>query len=64
MLIISLDRGKWSLTTVSSDAIRRRLFLAEKAALGDALRKRIVPEDLVQSYVKGLDEKLLSLDDD
>jgi CPA1 family monovalent cation:H+ antiporter len=40
------------------------LFLAEKAALGDALRKRIVPEDLVQSYVKGLDEKLLSLDDD
>ncbi|MDB9411002.1 cation:proton antiporter [Microcystis aeruginosa] len=46
------------------DAIRRRLFLAEKAALSDALRKRIVPEDLVQSYVKGLDEKLLSLDDD
>ena len=46
------------------DAIRRRLFLAEKAALSDALRKRIVPEDLVQFYVKGLDEKLLSLDDD
>jgi len=46
------------------DAIRRRLFLAEKAALSDALRKRIVPENLVQSYVKGLDEKLLSLDDD
>lgn len=46
------------------DAIRRRLFLAEKAALSDALRKRIVPEYLVQSYVKGLDEKLLSLDDD
>ena len=46
------------------DTIRRRLFLAEKAALSDALRKRIVPENLVQSYVKGLDEKLLSLDDD
>ena len=46
------------------DAIRRRLFLAEKAALSDALRRRIVPEDLVQFYVKGLDEKLLSLDDD
>lgn len=46
------------------DAIRRRLFLAEKAALSDALRKRIVPGNLVQSYVKGLDEKLLSLDDD
>lgn len=46
------------------DAIRRRLFLAEKGAVSDALRKRIVPEDLVQPYIKNLDEKLLSLDDD
>ena len=46
------------------DAIRRRLFLAEKGAIINALRKRIVPEDLVQPYVKELDEKLLSLDDD
>jgi CPA1 family monovalent cation:H+ antiporter len=46
------------------DAIRRRLFLAEKGAVGDALRKRIVPEDLVQPYIKDLDEKLLSLEDD
>lgn len=56
--------GQRSPNNSQLDAIRRRLFLAEKAALGDALRKRIVPEDLVQSYVKGLDEKLLSLDDD
>lgn len=46
------------------DAIRRRLFLAEKSAVSDALRKRIVPEDLVRMYVKDLDEKLLKLDDD
>jgi CPA1 family monovalent cation:H+ antiporter len=46
------------------DTIRRRLFLAEKGAVSDALRKRIVPEDLVQSYIKDLDEKLLSLNDD
>ena len=46
------------------DAIRRRLLLAEKGAVSDALRKRIVPEDLVQPYIKDLDEKLLRLEDD
>jgi len=46
------------------DAIRRRLLLAEKGAVSDALRKRIVPEDLVQPYIKDLDEKLLTLEDD
>jgi CPA1 family monovalent cation:H+ antiporter len=46
------------------DTIRRRLLLAEKGAVNDALRKRIVPEDLVQPYIKDLDEKLLSLEDD
>ncbi|MEX0271047.1 cation:proton antiporter [Leptolyngbyaceae cyanobacterium UHCC 1019] len=46
------------------DAIRRRLLLAEKGAVSDALRKRIVPEDLVQPYIKELDEKLLTLEDD
>ncbi|WP_348247738.1 sodium:proton antiporter [Leptolyngbya sp. GB1-A1] len=46
------------------DAIRRRLLLAEKGAVSDALRKRIIPEDLVQPYIKDLDEKLLSLEDD
>jgi CPA1 family monovalent cation:H+ antiporter len=46
------------------DSIRRRLLLAEKGAVADALRKRIVPEDLVQLYVKDLDRKLLMLEDD
>lgn len=46
------------------DAIRRRLLLAEKGAVTNALRKQILPEDLVQSYVKELDEKLLTLEDD
>jgi monovalent cation:H+ antiporter, CPA1 family len=46
------------------EAIRRRLLLAEKGAVSDALRKRIVPEDLVQIYIKDLDEKLLKLEDD
>lgn len=46
------------------DAIHRRLLLAEKGAVSNALRKRIVPEDIAQSYFKDLDEKLLRLDDD
>lgn len=46
------------------DTIRRQLLLAEKGAIRDALRRRIVPEDLVQPYIKELDEKLLSLEDD
>lgn len=46
------------------DKIRRQLLLAEKGAVNTALRKRIVPEELVQSYVKDLDERLLLLDDD
>jgi CPA1 family monovalent cation:H+ antiporter len=48
----------------SLDAIRRRLLLAEKGAVSDALRKRIVSEDLAQPYLKELDEKLLGLEDD
>jgi CPA1 family monovalent cation:H+ antiporter len=46
------------------DAIRRRLLLAEKVAVSEALRKRIVPEDQVQPYIKELDETLLTLEDD
>lgn len=46
------------------DAIRRRLLLAEKGAVANALRKQILPEDLVQIYIKELDEKLLTLEDD
>ncbi len=46
------------------DAIRRRLLLAEKDALNDALRKRILSEDVVRSRVQALDQQLLDLDDD
>ncbi|WAL62130.1 cation:proton antiporter [Thermocoleostomius sinensis] len=48
----------------SLDAIRRRLLLAEKGAVNEALRKRIISEDLVQTYIKGLNEQLLKLEDD
>lgn len=56
--------GELSRSHKGLDAIRRQLFLVEKGAVNDALRKRIVPDDLVQSYVKNLDEKLLALEDD
>ncbi len=46
------------------DAIRRRLLLAEKGILNDALRKRIVSEDLARGYLTEIDEQLLNLEDD
>lgn len=46
------------------DAIRRRLLIAEKNALTDALRKRILSEEVVRSRVQALDQELLTLDDD
>jgi CPA1 family monovalent cation:H+ antiporter len=46
------------------DAIRRRLLLAEKDALNDSLRKRILSDDVVRSRIQTLDQQLLDLDDD
>ncbi|MBD2448610.1 sodium:proton antiporter [Nostoc sp. FACHB-152] len=46
------------------DAIRRRLLLAEKGALTEALRKRILSEEIVRSRIQNIDELLLQLDDD
>ncbi|MGJ3244987.1 MAG: cation:proton antiporter [Elainellaceae cyanobacterium] len=46
------------------DAIRRRLLLAEKVALNDALRKRILSEDIVQTYIGEINTRLLKLEDD
>jgi CPA1 family monovalent cation:H+ antiporter len=46
------------------DAIRRQLLLAEKGALTDALRRRILSEEVVQERIKTLNEKLLKLEDD
>lgn len=46
------------------DAVRRRLLLAEKGALSDGLRKRILSEEIVRSRLKTIDEQLLKLEDD
>lgn len=46
------------------DAIRRRLLLAEKGALNEAMRKRILSETIVRSRLQTIDEQLLQLEDD
>lgn len=46
------------------DAIRRRLLLAEKGALNEAIRKRILSEETVQGRIRNIDEQLLQLEDD
>lgn len=46
------------------DAIRRQLLLAEKGALNEGLRRRILSEEVVHGRIKILDEQLLKLDDD
>ncbi|MDB9373225.1 cation:proton antiporter [Nodularia sphaerocarpa] len=46
------------------DAIRRRLLLAEKGALTEAMRKRILSEEIVGDRIKIIDQQLLQLEDD
>lgn len=46
------------------DAIRRQLLLAEKGALNDALRRRILSEEVVHKRIKTLNQQLLKLEDD
>jgi CPA1 family monovalent cation:H+ antiporter len=46
------------------DTIRRQLLLAEKNTLTEALRKRILSEEVVRSRLQALDQQLLDLDDD
>ncbi len=46
------------------DAIRRRLLLAEKGALNEAMRKRILSGEIVRGRIQTLDEQLLKLEDD
>ena len=59
-----LEDDRNGLDTSGLDTIRRRLLLAEKGAASDALRKSIIPEDLVRPYIRDLDEKLLNLAED
>ncbi|MFB2934324.1 cation:proton antiporter [Aerosakkonemataceae cyanobacterium BLCC-F154] len=49
---------------IKLDAIRRRLLLAEKGALNEAIRKRLISEEIVQSRVRNIDRQLLKLEDD
>jgi CPA1 family monovalent cation:H+ antiporter len=46
------------------DTIRRQLLLAEKNTLTEALRKRILSEEVVRSRLQAIDQQLLDLDDD
>lgn len=46
------------------DAIRRQLLLAEKGALNEGLRRRILSEEVVHGRIKTIDEQLLKLEDD
>lgn len=46
------------------DAIRRQLLLAEKGALNEALRRRILSEEVVHERIRSLNEQLLKLEDD
>lgn len=45
-------------------AVRRRLLLAEKSVLNDALRKRMLSDEVVRSRLKTIDAQLLTLEDD
>ncbi len=46
------------------DGLYRRLYLAEKGAINDAIFQRLLPNDIAQTYLQELNEKLLSLKDD
>ncbi len=46
------------------DSTLRRLYLAEKGAINDAVRQGLLSDETSQSYLRSLDEKLLSLKDD
>jgi monovalent cation:H+ antiporter, CPA1 family len=56
--------AKLSSNPTKLDAIRRQLLLAEKGALNDALRRRILSEEVVHGRVKTINELLLKLEDD
>ena len=50
--------------TAYLDGILRRLYLAEKGAINDAVRQGLLPDEATKGYVQTLNEKLLSLKDD
>lgn len=46
------------------DGLYRRLYLAEKSAINDALSKGLLPDETTSSYLQILNEKLLALQDE
>ncbi|MCW6034894.1 sodium:proton antiporter [Spirulina subsalsa FACHB-351] len=46
------------------DGLRRRLYLAEKLAIQDAMRKGLLSDEVGAVYLRGINEKLLSLNED
>ncbi|MBE9226885.1 sodium:proton antiporter [Phormidium sp. LEGE 05292] len=46
------------------DAIKRRLLLAEKGALNEAIRKRIISDEIAQNRIRNIDRQLLQLEDE
>lgn len=46
------------------DGLRRRLYLAEKGAINDAVRKGLLSSERANSYLDTLNQKLMSLQDD
>ncbi|HEY9602926.1 MAG TPA: Na+/H+ antiporter [Allocoleopsis sp.] len=56
--------GELSSTPTKLDAIRRQLLLAEKGALNDALRRRILSEEVIEERIKIINEQLLKLEDE
>lgn len=47
-----------------TDTLRRRLLLAEKGAINDAVRKGLLSGEIAQTYIQKLNEQLLKLEDD
>lgn len=56
------DKVETSFTRSAS--IRRRLLLAEKGALAEAVRQRVLSEEVVAEKLRAIDEQLLALEDD
>ncbi|WP_193379271.1 cation:proton antiporter [Spirulina subsalsa] len=46
------------------DGLRRRLYLAEKVAIQDAMRKGLLSDEVGAVYLREINEKLLSLNED
>ncbi len=46
------------------NAVRRRLLMVERSALNDAVRKRIISEEVVAVRLRAIDDQLMSLEDE